>query len=223
MNNFYKQPLLLQWVEAILFLIIGFYIGLLFIEWTYEQPTFSFFFLLYVPIGQFTTTPIFKLTGNYNYYSPMLLGYMANDNLIDLHSGSSFDFLFTMINNRAGIGIRNKMLMYHLQGLLTIISLIEHEKIPKTINISGTSYFFNERTLNKVGFELKKPSIFYRINLVVNIVDLTWMYSLSHRRFLIPKVWKAKKASISGGQLVESKDLLESLYEKMASRAEKRF
>jgi hypothetical protein len=115
MNSFYKQLLWLQWVEAILLLIVGCCIGFLFIELTYDQPAFSFFFLLHVPIGQFTITPIFKLTGTYSYYSPMLLGYMANDNLIDLHSGSSFDFLFTMINNRAGVGIRNKLLMYHLR------------------------------------------------------------------------------------------------------------
>lgn len=220
MNSFYKQPLWLQWLEAILLLIVGCCIGFLFIELTYDQPAFSFFFLLYVPIGQFTITPIFKLTGTYSYYSPMLLGYMATDNLIDLHSGSSFDFLFTMITNRVGVGIRNKLLMHHLQGLLTIISLIENGKIPKTVTISGTSYFFNERTLNKVGFELIQPSLFYRLNFVVNIVDLTWMYSLSQGRLSLPKVWKAKTASISGSKLVERKGLLENLYEKMTSRAE---
>jgi hypothetical protein len=46
------------------------------------------------------------------------------------------------------------------------------------------------------------------------------MYSLSKGRLLLPKVWKAKKASISGSKLVERKDLLENLYEKMTSRAD---
>ncbi len=158
MNEYYKQPLFLQWIEAILLLVIGFYPALVIIELTYAQPLLGLLFLFYIPVGQFSTTPIFKLTGIYKYYSPMLLGYMANDNQIDLHSGSSFDYLFVMRKYKSGIALRNGLLAYHLQGLLNIISQIENNAVPKTVSISGTSYFFNERTLNKIGFESEKTS-----------------------------------------------------------------
>lgn len=215
MNDFYKQSLFLQWFEAILLLVIGFYPALQIIELTYTQPIFSLLFLFYIPIGQFSTTPAFKLMGIYKYYSPMLLGYMANDIQIDLHSGSSFDYLFVMKKHKAGVELRNRLLTYHLEGLLDIITQIENGTIPKTTNILGTSYFFNERTLNKLGFELEKPSLFYRINLFANFIDLTWMYSLSQGKFSIPKIWNAKKAKISGAKLIESKKLIEELYEKL--------
>lgn len=57
------------------------------------------------------------MTGGYTYYSPMLLGYMTNNQQIDLHSGTSFDYLFVMRTYCPGIELRNRLLMYHLEGL----------------------------------------------------------------------------------------------------------
>ena len=215
MNNFYKQPKLFQWVEAILLLVIGFLPALVIIEKGYAQPLFYLLFLIYVPIGQFAFTPFFKLIGVYKYYSPMLLGYMANDNQIDLHSGGSFDYLFVMKKYKTGIEMRNKLLIYHLEGLINLIQLIENKSISENVNIIGTSYFFNNRTLHRMGFEIENPSLFYRLNLFVNFIDLIWMYSLSQGKLSIPKIWNAKKASISGAKLIESKKRIEELYDKM--------
>ncbi len=215
MNNFYKQPKLFQWVEAILLLVIGFLPALVIIEKGYAQPLFYLLFLIYVPIGQFAFTPFFKLIGVYKYYSPMLLGYMANDNQIDLHSGGSFDYLFVMKKYKTGIEMRNKLLIYHLEGLINLIQLIENKSISEKVNIIGTSYFFNNRTLHRMDFEIENPSLFYRLNLFVNFIDLIWMYSLSQGKLSIPKIWNAKKASISGAKLIESKKRIEELYDKM--------
>lgn len=145
----------------------------------------------------------------------MLLGYMANDREIDIHSGSSFDYLFVMRRYKSGIEMRNRLLMYHLEGLLRLIELIEKKSIPETVSIVGTSYFFNDRTLSKMGFEIVNPSLFYRLNLLINFIDLIWMYSLSQGKLTIPKVWNAKKASILGTKLIESKKVIEELYLKL--------
>ena len=212
MNDFYKQPKLLQWIEALFLLLTGFLPALYIIEQGYSQPLFYILFILYIPVGQFAFTPFFKLIGIYTYYSPMLLGYMANDSQIDLHSGGSFNYLFVMRKYKTGIEMRNRILMYHLEGLLYLIQQIENNRIPKTVNITGTSYFFKDRTLNKMGFEIVKPSLFYRINLFVNFIDLIWMYSIAQGRFSIPKLWNTKKASITGIKLLENKNQMEELY-----------
>ena len=218
MNNFYNQPKLLQWIEAIFLLIIGFLPALFIIEKGHSQPLFYILFLIYVPIGQFTSTPFFKLVGIYTYYSPLLLGYMANSIKIDLHSGGSFDYLFVMRKYKSGIEMRNRLLIFHLEGLICIIRLIENKSIPDTVSIVRTSYFFNDRTLYTMGFKIEKPSFIYRINLFVNFIDLFWMYSLAQGRLSIPKIWNAKKAKISGVKLIESKKLIEEIYEKMKSK-----
>ena len=218
MNDFYKQPKILQWIEAILLLLFGFLPALSIIEKGHSQPIFYLLFIIYVPIGQLAFTPIFSLIGVYKYYSPMLLGYMANDRQIDLHSGGSFDYLFVMRRYRAGIEIRYKLLLYHIEGLIKIIELIEKKSIPETVSIVGTSYFFNDRTLSKMGFEIVNPSIFYRLNLFINFIDLIWMYSLSQGKLSIPKLWNAKKAIISGAKLIESKMIIQDLYDKLKNR-----
>ena len=41
------------------------------------------------------------------------------------------------------------------------------------------------------------------------------MYSVSQGRFSIPKIWRAKKASITGSVLLARKDAIEKLYKVM--------
>ncbi len=218
MNNFYKQPKILIWIESILFLLIGIVLGIDIIAIGNAQPLFYSAFILYIPVSQFLFTPIYKLTGGYTYYSPMLLGYMANDKQIDLHSGTSFDHLFVLRNVKSGTTLRNRIMRYHLEGLLNIIQLMKAKRIPSSVNIMGTSYFFNDRTLTNLGFQLEKATLFYRINLLINFIDLFWMYSLSKGKLAIPAVWDAKKASIKGELLLLQKPKLEALYKRLDER-----
>jgi len=148
----------------------------------------------------------------------MLLGYMPNNKQIDLHSGGSFDYLFVMRNIKRGVGIRNKILTYHLEGLMHIAKEIEDGSINESVYIVGTSYFFNARTLHKLGFELKQPSLFYRINLLANFIDIIWMYSLSQGRLSMPKIWKASKVSIEGKSLVDKKERIHELHRKLTTK-----
>lgn len=216
MNKFYELPLFLQWLLALILLMAGFYPVLLVLD---NRPGLLFYallFVLYVPVLQFTSFPFFKLIGVYTYYSPMLLGYMANKVQIDLHSGGSFDYLMVMRKSRSGAMIRRSLMVFHVGGLLQIIEQIEQGKLPASVKIIGTSYFFNERTAKKIGFELKEPSFFYRLNLFVNFIDLFWMYSLSQGKLSIPKVWRAKKVFLLGHKLVENKEFLLGMHQKLA-------
>ncbi len=215
MNDFYKLPKTWQWIISLAFLLLGLFVAILIIEKGYSNPFIYTAFVLYVPISQFLYTPLFRLTGGYTYYSPMLLGYMVNDQQIDLHSGTGFDHLLVLRKLKPGIELRNKILHYHVEGLLSIISMIEKKQIPETVSVVGTSYFFSDRTLNKLGFQIEKASLYYRANLFINFIDLFWMYSLSRGKVSIPAVWDAKKAMITGNKLVAQKKQLELLYARL--------
>ena len=219
MNDFYKLPKVLQWLLALLLLVSGFFPALALIELGYAHPIAYLLIIFYVPIGQFSFTPFFTLLGVYRYYSPMLLGYTPSDAQVDLHSGGSFDYLFVMRKYKSGIEWRNKLLLFQLEGLKKIIQLIEDKVVPESVNLVGTSYFFSNRTVQRIGFELTEPSLFYRINLLINFLDLLWMYSLAQGKWSIPKVWQAKKVQITGQKLVEHKVQLEALYNKLSSKS----
>ena len=218
MNDFYKLPKGLQWLLALLLLVSGFFPAFTIIELGYDHPIAYLLFFFYIPIGQFSFAPFFTLVGVYRYYSPMLLGYMPSNTQIDLHSGGSFDYLFVMRKYKSGIEMRNRLLLFQLEGLKNIMQLIEDKAVPESVTIVGTSYFFSDRTVQKIGFELIEPSLFYRINLFANILDLVWMYSLAQGKWAIPKVWQAKKVQITGQKLVEHKVQLEVLYDKLNSK-----
>ncbi len=212
MNSFYNQPKILQWLESILLCAIGIFPVFCFIDKASSQPYYFFLFLIYLPVAQFSVTPISKLTGFYHYYSPMLSAFIPTDKEIELHSGTSFDYLFIMRKYPAGNKFRYVMIYYFMEGLLKIIESIERKETPVTVKIVATSYFFSQRTAAKLGFSIKDPSILDRVNLILNLPDLIWMYSLSQKRFLIPNVLKVKKLVIEGKSLCHNKNKITEIY-----------
>ena len=215
MNRFYQWPASMKWSMALLLLMVGFVPALFIIVRGSEQPLFYFAFFLYLPVAQFAMTPLFTLLGLYRYSSPLLLGYLPNEKVIDLHSGGSFDYLFVMRGVAPGAAFRKQVLKYQLEGLLRLIQYVEEKQIPESVSIVGTSYFFNEKTLQKFGFKLVEASAFYRLNLLVNFIDHTWMYSLAQGKLSFPKLWKAKKAHISGAALVRQRAAIAAVYERL--------
>ncbi len=212
MNDFYRLPKVILWFVTFLLLILGFAPAILIIEWAYVSPLYYLVFLPYIPFAQFAFTPFFRLIGSYTYYSPMLLGYMATDKQIDLHSGTSFDYLMVMRDTKPGRGFRNKLFIYYLEGILKLIDLIETKQILPTVQIIGTSYFFNQRTLHQMGFEMQKASGFYTMNLYLNFIDLSWMYSVSQGKVAIPNLGNVQRAWTTGERLVQHKLEIETLH-----------
>ncbi len=219
MNLFYKQPIFLQWIEAIVICSLGLLPALTLIELGYENPLYFLLFPIYLPVGQFSVTPLFRLLGIYKYYSPMLIGYLPNQQQIDLHSGGSFDYLFLFgFSNARNISITKSILSFHLEGLLALIDLIEGGEISGNVVISGTTHFINERTIRKLGFSIEDSPPFYILNLYMNFIDLFWMYSLSQSRLAIPRIWKSKMMKITGKDLVSSKEIIRNYYNLLSNR-----
>lgn len=212
MNPFYQKSKIYQWIVAILLLIIVFgFCGL----W-YRSLDKSLAYILLMPIlapvMQFGLTPFFTLIGTYKYLSPMLLVYNPSAKKYDLHNGTSFDYLMVLSNAKAGAEIKNQILQYYLLGLLKIIELIENEELPHTVEISGSSYFFSERTAKNLGFKITNANFAEKANIMFNYADLLWMYSLANGKLRFPNLNSIKKAKISGGELIQNKAKFEQLY-----------
>lgn len=217
-NRFYTLAIPLQWVLSILILAVGFYPALLILELAYDAPLAYLLFLFYIPLGQFAIAPLLSLSGIYYYYSPLLLGYIPSSERIELHSGTSFDYLFVMTRFKPGIQCRTAILYFHIQGLLQIINLLEKKVIPESIQIEGSSYFFNHKSLLRLGFSIASASRFHQVNLFVNFIDIIWMYSLAMGRFKIPPIWKIQKAKIDGHGLLKQKEKLQQLSASLEKR-----
>lgn len=209
MNHFYNLPLKVQWFWSILF-------GLIFLElcllWMYLMTlhiAWIFFVFTLVSLQHLLLTSWMRLTGVYDYLSPMLLVFNPNVEEYDLHNGTSFDYLWVMRGVRAGGELRNKLLAYYFQGLLQIINRIERGELPQTVLIKGSSYFFSERTAKRLGFDVLKTDGSVGLNIILNYLDLIWMYSLSRGKLSFPKLGAVKTAQITGEKLLLQKTTIE--------------
>lgn len=212
MNKFYQNSKAFQWsiTLMLLVLVVAFMGG-----WFYLINQSNWYFLLLFllgPVFQFAITPFLTLLGNYKYLSPMLLVYNASSTKYDLHNGTSFDYIMVLKGFNKGLALKNKILEYYLEGLLKLVSEIENKNLSENLEITGSSYFFSDRTAQNLGFELSDASTAEKFNILINYLDLMWMYSLANGRLSFPDFNNVKNAKITGRRLVNSKPKLERLY-----------
>lgn len=208
MNRFFDLHITVQWMLALLMLLMLFSIFMLWIKLLADHLVVLPLIILVPTLVQFFAAPMAKLVGIHTYLSPMLFVNNATNKKYEIHNGTPFDYLLVMSKTRMGIGFRNKMLSYFLDGLLKIVEKIEAGELPESLIVQGNSYFFNDRTASNLGFDLSETSISVRINLLVNYVDLTWMYSLSRGSLSFPKIGDVKTGEITGSRLVMNKEKL---------------
>jgi len=215
MHKLYSLPSPIKWLIALLmFFIGGIPIGLIL---SYAFFSSKIYFLLILPfafsLAVFSGTPIFRLTGVYKYYSPMTL-VTRNKDTIEIHNGTSFDFLSHFKFSDKGYKWKRRLMTYYLEGILNLINELKASN-EKDKRIIGTSYFFNIRTAERIGFKISNPSILPKIKVTINFLDILFMFSLSEGKFKIPNIYQLKKAEISSNELIEKEDYIMALLHKL--------
>ena len=214
-HRFYHWPTYAQWAFIIITAIIVLLIFGIIIYLSILHLTLLPFLLfpLTTILISFVDTPFNKLTKKLYYYAPLFIVEKKTGKYI-LHGGTFFDYLFVLGCRSRGIANRKIVLMDLLNGLLNLIDEIEQEKSEK-LTISGTSYFFNERTARRFGFDIQSPEVSQVILMMLNYLPITLSYSMIDGKLAFPKLNKIKKASISGPKLVNEKDKILRLIERL--------
>ena len=199
-----------RWGVAISFTMI---LGLLLTGWIQhvnESPIWAAGIFVMVPIIQFFSTPLFTLLGIYTYYSPMVVSLGSNDRVINLHNGTSFDYLLEMRRVKPGLPWKKRMLVHYLAALQKIIHMIETGKLPESVTIRGSSYFLSRSSAERLGFSLSSTSFPEKLNILLNYLDLLWTYSLTNGSLTYPNLRNIRTVSIAGKELLTKKKNHES-------------
>jgi len=211
MKGFYDLPKFAQWIIAIILLVVGFA--------TMFPIITSYYGLLALPVIapllNLSSVPFFRLIGYFKYLNPYVLSTVQNNKKYDLHNIFTFDYLVNFKWSDRGINVQRTLMAHYFKALLTIIERIENDQLNPNVKIVGHSYFFNDRTADRLGFKISKASIFWTLNSVLQFVELSYLYSFSKGKWAFPKFWKVKRAEIIGSDLVTKKELLEGLVEKL--------
>ena len=77
-----------------------------------DSAVWSLAIFLVVPAIQFLATPLFTVLGWYTYHSPMVVSFGGSKRVIDLHNGSSFDYLLEMRGVRPGAAWKQTMMRH---------------------------------------------------------------------------------------------------------------
>lgn len=219
MKKFNQLNELLKWSVSISFGVILLFLSYFWINTVSESKIWMLLIFIMVPIIQFLITPLFTLLNFYTYYSPMVVSFGNNNRFIDLHNGTSFDYLLEMSHIKPGVKWKNKMLCHYLNALLKIIHQIENEVLPSNITIRGSSYFLSKRNAENLGFKVNNASFLEKLNIALNYVDLIWMYSLTNGKLTFPNLTSIITVSTNGNELKKRKQKIIELTNRLENNA----
>ncbi len=164
-----------------------------------------------ITIWQLSVTPFCRATGIYRYHSPMFKATFRTSRTYEVHGGTSWDWLVLFRFRDRGAPAARRVMIWYLEGLIDLASRIESGEIPRSVEITGTSYFFRAETARRLGFRIRPAGFRLRFNLLLNALDLWLAYSFTRGRFALPGLLDAKQAVIRGDELVRRKGQISRL------------
>lgn len=159
-------------------------------------------------IAPFFDMPSLKKRGKMIYYSPLFIAEKPKNGVIKIHGGTLFDYYFVIDKKMNGKQRTNFIIQQYLQGLLC---LIEKHGAENEMKIRGTSYILNNRTVEKLGFEVIQTDSSQKIILLYNYFNILISNSIAKNKLSFPNLNRTKTFETDFKQLIERKDYIEKL------------
>ncbi|WP_225586950.1 hypothetical protein [Algoriphagus sp. Y33] len=168
-------------------------------------------------VAPFFDVPALKKSGDLIYYSPLFLAEKQKKGLITVHGGTLFDYVFVLDRSLNGRQRSNLIMEQYLEGLVNLIDHLQRVN-SENLTIRGTSYILNKRTVKKIGFQVVQTDFLQRCMLLYNYFNLVVANSLAKGKLTFPKLGQTKTFETKLYDLMERRDFIKSLNEKLKQR-----
>ena len=168
---------------------------------------------IYAP---FIDVPSGIKSGDFIYYSPLLMGEKIKKNRLVLHSGSLFDYYFVLDRQSNSQERKKSVFSANIEGLLKLINQYENNQ-PTHIKIKATSYIINSRTAKKLGLQKTDSDMLQYFILYLNFFNLTCALSLLNNKLTWPKINQTSTYEGELDSLIAQKSKLIALQKKLTN------
>ncbi len=220
MHAFTRLPKSARWAGALLLAallvgVLGACVALITRDWRLLPLLFPLVPVL-ATLESLLLTPLYTLLGRFHYYSPLLLATRRSDGGLDLHVGTLFDYVMRLRWKDRGPRATRTVTADLLLGLVALCEEVERGTLPQDAPIVATSYFFSDRSLARLGFQVRSAPAFVVQNLVVASLSIALRLSFTRGRPTFPDLRKTRQAVTSAGSLVQHKDMLRQALQRLA-------
>jgi hypothetical protein len=223
LESFSRLPRAVQWTVALLLAAVclgsvAACYALVFWDWRWIPVAVAAVFLL-VPLESLLVTPLYFLVGRFRYLSPMLLATRRAGGGLDLHVGTLFDYVLRLRWSDRGPRAARIVTADVLRGLLALAEQVERGEMAPDAELVATSYFFSDRTVARLGFELREVPAAVRHNLVMASVGIALRLSFTRGRPAFPDLRRIRQAATTAGRLAEHSGEIRRLLRRLPSGA----
>jgi hypothetical protein len=196
-----------KWAAALLLAavhlgVLAAWIALPFLDWRW-LPVSILAIPLLVPLESLLLTPVYTLSGRFRYHSPLLLSTRRAGGGLDLHVGTLYDYVRRLRWSERGPRAARIVTTDLLQGLLNLCEAVERGDLPPETEVVATSYFFSDRTLARLGFEMRRAPSATVQNLALASLNIALRLSFTRGRPTFPDLRRVRQGVTSAGALAQ--------------------
>jgi len=207
-----------EWIASIAAQIIGLLLIIAIVALAIKvHPIFMFLgMLFFFPIIRVSGGLYARITRTYDYRAEFAFTYAARPGELELHLGGGYDYprLWRMARGKRP-AMRRLLLGSALEALAHVARDIEQGNVPPETKISAVSYFFNDSTAEKFGFQPEQVSAFEKMFFILSIGDIVPLYWLLMGSFKLPPILTLKRYSTDGANLVLRRAELERMADRL--------
>jgi hypothetical protein len=168
---------------------------------------------LFLPLSSFILAPFMRLNFFFRFHSDVLCVMLPNKDVYELHLANHFDLI--SFSRKIKSNVKKRIICEVIDGLLDICHEIENKKLPESLSIRAVTYFINKRTFEKLGFQSASVNPFKYLIFAFDYVGILISNYFVTGRFNFINIFKVRKATISGKELVANKNKLLNLKSKL--------